>query len=146
MTPVHRLAFTMHAPPAAPLHEIFFCSLLAPGETPRAVAAILSHARHANPGNGITGLLVFDGMHFLQQMEGPRPSVQSLLARIAADPRHTGMRVIFEGPLAMRRSNAFEMGYAEPTEDDALYERLVNEGEAGLLRFLAQRPSYDIQR
>ena len=137
----------MYAPPAAdPLHEIFFCSMLAPGETPGAVAAILSHARHANPGYGITGLLIFDGLHFLQQMEGPQPSVCALMKRISADRRHTGMRVIFEGPLAMRRSSAFEMGYSEPAEDDALFERLATEGEAGLLRFLAQRPSYDIQR
>lgn len=136
----------MHAPLAEPLHEFFFCSLLTPGASPSAVAAILSHARRANPGNGITGLLIFDGLHFLQQMEGPQPRVRWLMDRIATDPRHTGMRVIFEGPLAARRSTAFEMGYAEPSEDDALYERLVNEGEAGLLRFLAQRPSYDIQR
>ncbi|SFM78290.1 BLUF domain-containing protein [Variovorax sp. OV329] len=136
----------MNLPSAEHLHEIFYCSLLAPGESPRTVAGILAQSRQANADKGITGLLIFDGLHFLQQVEGPRDQVQGLMGRITADPRHVGIRVIFEGPLPARRSNVFEMGYSEPDEDDVLYERMVNEGEAGLLRFLAQRPSYDIRR
>ena len=133
-------------PAPEPLHQVFYCSMLAPGESPRAVAAILAQARLTNESRGITGLLVFDGLHFLQHLEGPRGQVQVLMARIEADARHVDVRVIIEGPIEMRRCSAFELGYAEPAEDDVEYERLADEGEAGLLRFLAQRPSYDIQR
>jgi hypothetical protein len=128
-----------------PFHEIFYCSTLAPHESPATVSAILAQARNGNARSGITGLLIFDGLHFLQHLEGPPPQVQQLATRIFADPRHTQLHVIYQGPLAMRRCRGFEMGYAEPSEDDEAYERLAREGQAGLLRFLAQRPSYDIR-
>ena len=130
---------------AEPLHEVFYCSVLTPGESPFAVSTIMAQARKSNAELGITGLLIFDGLHFLQHLEGPHAPLQRLMARIAADSRHTGVQVIYQGALLARRCSRFEMGYAEPAERDDAYERLLREGEAGLQRFLALRPSFDVQ-
>jgi hypothetical protein len=50
-------------------------------------------ARELNALDGITGLLVFNGTHFLQIIEGARNAIDDLLARLRRDPRHSGLEV-----------------------------------------------------
>jgi hypothetical protein len=40
---------------------------------------------------GLSGLLLFDGVRFLQVLEGPDHVITPILADIQADPRHFGM-------------------------------------------------------
>ncbi|MDM0115119.1 BLUF domain-containing protein [Variovorax sp. J22R133] len=127
------------------LYEVIYGSVIAPHETPAVVPAILARARAANAANGITGLLVFDGMRFLQHIEGPPANVGRLWERIASDPRHTDVRVIYRGVLAQRRYKRFEMGFAEPPETEDVDSLGGLMGEAALQRFLALRAQFDIQ-
>ena len=50
-------------------------------------------ARELNALDGITGLLVFNGTHFLQIIEGAHDAIEDLLERLRRDPRHTGLEV-----------------------------------------------------
>ena len=50
-------------------------------------------ARERNALEGITGLLVFNGTHFLQIVEGSEASIDDLVERLRRDPRHTGFEV-----------------------------------------------------
>ena len=50
-------------------------------------------AREANALEAITGLLVFNGTHFLQIIEGSETAVAELVERLRKDPRHTGFEV-----------------------------------------------------
>lgn len=50
-------------------------------------------AREQNAIDGITGLLVFNGTHFLQIVEGSEEAVDDLVERLRKDPRHTGFEV-----------------------------------------------------
>ena len=50
-------------------------------------------ARELNALDGITGLLVFNGTHFLQIVEGSQPAIDDLLGRLRKDPRHTGIEI-----------------------------------------------------
>lgn len=50
-------------------------------------------ARELNALDGITGLLVFNGTHFLQIVEGAHDAIEDLLDRLRRDPRHTGLEV-----------------------------------------------------
>lgn len=50
-------------------------------------------ARHLNALDGITGLLVFDGIRFLQIVEGGEEAIDNLVERLRADPRHTAFEV-----------------------------------------------------
>ena len=129
------------------LYEILYCSLLAPGQPTEVVGQIVTRARARNATEGITGLLVFDGMRFCQHFEGPRKQVLGLLNRLEADPRHIEMRVVYEGGLSKRRYQRFEMGLAqtedvEEGEDLAILQQL--DGAEALERFLALRPRLDI--
>jgi len=53
-----------------------------------ATAAVLASSRRNNRRAGLTGLLLFDGVRFLQALEGEAEPLLATFARIKADPRH----------------------------------------------------------
>jgi hypothetical protein len=55
--------------------------------------AIQRTARDLNALDGITGLLIFNGTHFLQMVEGSDQAIDDLLVRLRRDPRHSGLEV-----------------------------------------------------
>lgn len=63
---------------------------------------ILEVSRARNRLSGITGALRYDGIQFLQVLEGPRGPVVATMARILRDLRHTRINIIEIAPLAQR--------------------------------------------
>lgn len=126
------------------LREILYSSLLAPHQPTAVVGQIVSRARMRNAENGITGLLVFDGLRFCQHFEGPEDQVSSLVRLLQTDPRHESMRVLYEGPVQQRHYHRFELGFAEVEDHDDLADIDALEGAEALQRFLALRPRFDI--
>ena len=59
-------------------------------------------ARELNALDGITGLLVFNGTHFLQIVEGSRSAIDDLLERLRRDGRHSGLEVRDERKISAR--------------------------------------------
>jgi len=59
-------------------------------------------AREQNSVDGITGLLVFNGTHFLQIIEGAEAAIDDLVARLRRDPRHSGLEVRDERKVEVR--------------------------------------------
>ena len=55
--------------------------------------AIHDTARRENAARGITGLLIFNGTHFLQIIEGAPDAIDELVDRLRRDPRHSGVEV-----------------------------------------------------
>lgn len=50
-------------------------------------------ARTMNGLNGITGLLIFNGTHFVQVIEGGEEAIDTLVENLRRDPRHTGLEI-----------------------------------------------------
>ena len=50
-------------------------------------------ARHRNALNGVTGLLIFNGTHFLQVIEGVEDAIDELIDRLRIDPRHHHLEI-----------------------------------------------------
>jgi len=130
------------SPPA--LHEILYFSVLAEGQSPNVVGQIAAQARARNAERDVTGLLVFDGMHFCQHIEGPAEAVFHLIERLQQDPRHTAVRVVYEGPCAERRYRRFDLGFAQTADPDDMAGVQALEGLAALQRFLALQSGFDI--
>ena len=55
--------------------------------------AIHHTARNLNALEGITGLLVFNGTHFLQIIEGAETAIDDLVERLRRDRRHSALEV-----------------------------------------------------
>jgi hypothetical protein len=124
--------------------EFLYASQLAPDQPTQVVGQIVTRARARNAREGITGLLVFDGMHFWQHLEGPAEAVNALMQRLAADPRHVQMRVVYSGATTQRHYRRFEMGLAQVEDGDGMSVMLELEGSEALAYFLALRPRFDI--
>lgn len=77
---------------------------------------IVASACEANVRNEITGFLLATPAAFAQVLEGDRHSVAETYGRIVLDPRHAGIRLLAEEPLAQRRFANWAMGLAERDE------------------------------
>jgi hypothetical protein len=52
--------------------------------------------------DGITGLLIFNGTHFLQIIEGAPDAIDELVERLRRDPRHSALEVRDERAIEQR--------------------------------------------
>jgi len=127
------------------LQEIIYVSTIATTDAPlRVVADIAVKSRTSNQKLDITGLLIFDGMHFCQQIEGGGQPLVALMERIRQDPRHTHVAVLHHGPLEKRRFGGFSLGYTSVEDIEAL-ERLEQlQGQAAVDAFVALLPHLDV--
>ena len=126
------------------LHEILYVSTLKTGEPISIVADIAAKARVFNESQNITGLLVFDGMRFCQQLEGERKPVMALLERISQDPRHTNVEVLHHAPLEARRFRRFSLGYTTVDDVDVLEKLEQLDGQAAMDFFVSLISTLDL--
>jgi hypothetical protein len=62
--------------------------------------------------NGITGLLIYKDQNFLQLLEGQKEDVRILFEnKIMKDSRHTFLQPIYEGNIASREFEEWEMKF-----------------------------------
>lgn len=72
---------------------------------------LLAQSRESNRTGNLTGMLLYRAGRFIQVLEGPEDEVRALVTTIQNDPRHTGMRVLIEEPIAERQFADWTMGY-----------------------------------
>lgn len=73
------------------LQRILYVSQAAPGIGLEQVYDIIRAAHALNGAQGVSGALIFLDGWFTQILEGPEAPLAACLARIARDPRHTGL-------------------------------------------------------
>jgi len=81
------------------------------------LAELLTSSRASNGRAEVSGFLLHREDRFIQFLEGPAGTVRGLVQKIAADPRHTRIRVLLEDPIPTRRFAEWTMGY-EPAAPD----------------------------
>lgn len=64
--------------------------------------AIHRTARDLNALDGISGMLIFNGTHFLQIIEGAESAIDDLVERLRRDPRHNGLEIRDERKIERR--------------------------------------------
>ncbi|MDO7883188.1 BLUF domain-containing protein [Salinibacterium soli] len=101
------------------LYALVYTSLAATAFLDSHLDELLESSRDANRKNSVTGILLYRSGRFVQYLEGSRSSLTALMASIAADPRHSSVEVLVEGPAAARQFEDWTMGYerlAEPSD------------------------------
>ena len=127
------------------IQETIYVSTLAADEPLRAVADIAAKSRSTNRRLDITGLLVFDGMNFCQQLEGGAQELAELMRRIHEDPRHTQVTVVHQGPLDKRRFWNFSLGYTSAEDIEALERLRQLQGQPAVDAFMALISELDVE-
>ncbi|MDK2597261.1 BLUF domain-containing protein [Pseudoalteromonas obscura] len=64
----------------------------------------------ANQLRGISGMLLYDGHHFMQVIEGERPRVEQLFEHIKQDKRHINVEALICNPIKKRNFRKWAMG------------------------------------
>ena len=81
------------------------------------LVALLDVSRRDNAARwDVTGALAYHDRAFIQVLEGPRASVEVLLATIAGDARHTGMRVLDRSAVDRRMFGGWAMGWVRAAD------------------------------
>ena len=91
--------------------QLFYVSRATAAFDDAAVKSILQASRRHNARFDVTGCLLFSGHCFAQVLEGRQAVVSALVRRIAADPRHAGVRVLAESRRQERDYGDWAMGY-----------------------------------
>jgi hypothetical protein len=124
-------------PTSIQLYEAIYVSTIAAGLPISSVGDINGKSRIANRTKEITGLLIFDGMRFCQQVEGGQKQVLTLMEKIRHDPRHTNVEIIHHGALVSRRFEGFSLGYTTADDPELLARLEKLDGQAAVNAFLA---------
>ena len=84
------------------LKSLTYTSLARIDLTANDLEAIHRTAREVNALEGITGLLIFNGTHFLQIVEGVAAAIDELVERLRRDARHSGLEIRDERKIEAR--------------------------------------------
>ncbi|MFT4191914.1 MAG: BLUF domain-containing protein [Comamonas sp.] len=105
------------------LHRLFYISRADEKIGHQHLGDLLPGARHHNATRGVTGILIFDGLHFAQVLEGPAPELLPLMTRIYGDDRHSEVNLLFFEPISERQYRSWALGYVY---DDTLVDDVAN--------------------
>lgn len=76
------------------------------------IASLVSHSQSRNSADGITGVMLYNGVNFMQLIEGAAATIDSCYNRIKADPRHSGVVTLRDTPIAVREFPEWAMRYS----------------------------------
>jgi hypothetical protein len=93
-------------------YSIVYVSTAIASLSEAALLRLLRQARCTNQQAGITGVLMYGGGQFLQVLEGSPAAVRHIYARIEADPRHSRLEKLADGPLPRREFVDWHMSFA----------------------------------
>jgi hypothetical protein len=77
------------------------------------LVVLLERAKSNNSKVGLTGLLIHKDGKFMQLVEGPKEVVNSIIKKIAGDPRHKDMTTLLEGSSDGRQFSEWSMGFRD---------------------------------
>jgi hypothetical protein len=79
--------------------------------TPDDIDVIAAQSRAGNDAAGLTGLLLHQAGRFYAVLEGPQRRVFGRMESIATDRRHSGLRILREEPVQIRRFENWSFGW-----------------------------------
>jgi hypothetical protein len=91
------------------LKSLTYTSLARLDLTAEDIEEIHRTAQEVNALEGITGLLIFNGTHFLQVIEGAPNAIDDLVEKLRRDPRHSGFEIRDEHEAEERTFPAWSM-------------------------------------
>jgi hypothetical protein len=93
------------------LVRLIYVSVMTEACDTEALENILKISRINNQKNGITGVLCYDPTYFLQSLEGPRESINTLYTNISRDTRHQYLTLLEYADIETRLFGDWSMGF-----------------------------------
>ena len=86
----------------------------------RDLEQLLFQSQRNNTRYGITGLLLYTDMKFVQVIEGEKVNIMNLFENIKSDMRHTNVSVLIKGKISQRRYPEWYMGYKSMLPEEVM--------------------------
>lgn len=98
------------------------------------ISHLLLRARERNMQYSVTGVLLYIGGNFMQCLEGPSASLDTIYGIIQSDPAHTGLIELIREPITEREFGSWSMGfqtrevqgYVSSPGSDGMFSMLVS--------------------
>lgn len=91
------------------LYQLVYKSIISRELDASKIEEFVSVIHPANKQLGVTGLLIFDGEHFLQVIEGEISVISKLMASIQHDTRHSNVVLLLKEPIPKRDYDQWAM-------------------------------------
>ena len=128
-----------------PLGCFLFHSEIASDVSASCVADITRASRFFNESHNITGVLIFDGLRFVQYIEGPQQQVTALAQKISSDTRHTNFTPQYCATKILHRLFAdWTIGYLVVEDSEPLAQMWLVDGEAAISCLQQLLPMLDV--
>ena len=93
------------------LYQLVYISKLPQPLSPKAFKYLIENAQLKNMENDVTGIMIKQGVHILQVLEGNRHTIQELFELIENDPRHINIHSCLFEPIETRRFGKWSMAF-----------------------------------
>lgn len=111
------------------LYALVYASTAQHAPTRAELDRLLERARDRNARLGVTGLLLYSSLNFMQYLEGPAEGMHEVFECIKADPLHHGIIELLREPIREREFPDWQMGFrsisgfgtVSPPEVDAVF-------------------------
>ena len=129
------------------MHRLIYISTAADWLVSQDLSDILSEAVATNTRRNISGILLYNGLNFLQLLEGERRDVEAVYSKIVTDRRHVSVVTVLSEPaedrifgnwamlLKTRDATAIPDGPAASEFDDVLNRMMPGHVQQILLNF-----------
>ena len=107
------------------MFELIYMSNALSGMSTSTARNIAEQSQINNALSDISGVLVFNGTHFTQVLEGHESAVKRLFKIIAADARHSDVKVLAQGMTSGRSFSGWSMAYSDSCDARKLCERVA---------------------
>ncbi|NEG60667.1 diguanylate phosphodiesterase [Pantoea agglomerans] len=96
----------------------------------RTLSTMVDNASEINAAHDVTGILLFNGTHFFQLLEGPEAGIQAVYQRICADRRHHNVVELMRDYAPYRRFGNAGMALFDLREHDrsSLLQAVLDKG------------------
>ncbi|MBF7982031.1 MULTISPECIES: diguanylate phosphodiesterase [Rahnella] len=112
------------------LSTLIYRSRICEGLSPSSLEGMISHASSKNELSSVTGILLFDGTHFFQLLEGPEKAVSSIFETICADSRHHNVVELMRDYAPARRFGkvGMEIFDLQSYSEDVVLQAVLDKG------------------
>lgn len=109
-----------------PIDSITYISTAATKIDGPVLDAILVVSRRNNARDGLSGMLIYDGVRFLQYLEGEAFEIDAALTRIRADERHRGLVVLARKGIERRQFGEWAMASRQTIGGESIADAVVD--------------------
>ncbi len=114
--------------------------------TQEEIDKIVASCKKNNPGRGITGVLLYSDVKFIQLVEGESNVITELYDKIKKDPRHSNTIMVSYGPIKEKSFPSWHMGTRLLTQNEIKFKTDISNDDKAVFNKILSGKDEDGQK